>query len=153
MTEIKAKDGSKCYVSPILDCFNSEIISVAIIRSPNWKQVETMLRQAIEKLPENAEPILHSDQGWQYQMRAYQRILQENGIVQSISRKGNCLDNAKMERFFGRMKTECIYGKDFDNADDIAQAVNEYIRYYNEERIKLGLKNLSPVDYRTQYLS
>ncbi|QPB43703.1 transposase family protein [Rodentibacter haemolyticus] len=81
ITEIKAKDGSKCYVSPILDCFNSEIISVAISRSPNWRQVETMLRQAIEKLPENAEAILHSDQGWQYQMQAYQRMLQERGIV------------------------------------------------------------------------
>ncbi|WP_226691812.1 MULTISPECIES: IS3 family transposase [Rodentibacter] len=150
ITEIKAKDGSKCYVSPILDCFNSEIISVAISRSPNWQQVKVMLQQAVEKLPKEAKPILHSDQGWQYQMCAYQRILQENGIVQSMSRKGNCLDNAMMESFFGRMKTECIYGKHFDNAEEVAQAVREYIRYYNEERIQLKLNGLSPIQYRTQ---
>lgn len=153
ITEFKAKDGNKCYLSPILDTFNNEIIACEISTSPNWKLVETMLRQAVKKLPKNAKPILHSDQGWHYQMRPYQRILQENGIKQSMSRKGNCLDNSAMESFFGRLKTECFHGKSFETVNEIVQTVQNYIRYYNEERIQLKLKGLSPIQYRTQSLN
>ncbi|WP_165008677.1 DDE-type integrase/transposase/recombinase [Neisseria yangbaofengii] len=88
ITEIKAKDGNRLCISPIPDCFNSEIFSVTLSRHPNRKQVETTLRQSVEKLLENATPILHSDQGWQYQMRAYYLILQKNSILQSMVEKG-----------------------------------------------------------------
>ena len=101
ITEFKAKDGSKVYLSPILDLFNNEIVSYNLSYSPNWAQVEDMLMQAVKGLNKACGVILHSDQGWQYQMVAYPRILAEHGIIQSMSRKGNCLDNAAMESFFG----------------------------------------------------
>ena len=106
-----------------------------------------MVLQAIARLAEGDSPILHSDQGIQYQMASYQQLLAEHNIVQSMSRKGNCLDNAAMESFFGRMKVECFYGKTFESIEEL-----EYVRYYNEERIQLKLNGLSPVQYRIQSL-
>lgn len=153
ITEFKAKDGNKCYLSPILDTFNNEIIACQISTTQNWKLVGTMLQQAVKKLPKNVNLILHSDKGWHYQMRPYQQILQAKGIRQSMSRKGNCLDNGAMESFFGRLKTECFHGKSFEKVGKIEQAVKAYIRYYNEERIQLKLKGLSPIQYRTQSLN
>ena len=151
VTEFKVKE-EKLYFSPILDCFNNEIIAYSLSHRPNFQQVQTMLQQAVKKLPKNATPILHSDQGWQYQMRGYQHILKTKGIQQSMSRKGNCLDNAAMESFFGRMKSECFYGKSFENIHELEQEIHRYIHYYNEERIQLKLKGLSPIQYRTQSL-
>lgn len=95
-------------------------------------------------------PILHSDQGWQYRMRRYQNILKEQGITQSMSRKGNCLDNAVVECFFGTLKSECFYLDEFSNISELKDAVTEYIDYYNSRRISLKLKGLSPIEYRTQ---
>ena len=111
-----------------------------------------MLKEAIDKLNINEKPIIHSDQGWQYQMRFYQQQLAERGLIQSMSRKGNCLDNASMESFFGILKSECFYGEQFNSIDELEQTVKEYIHYYNHERIKVKLKGLSPVQYRTQSL-
>ncbi len=152
ITEFKAEDGNKLYFSPILDTFNNELIAHHASQSPNWALVETMLQKALKKRSKGEKTILHSDQGWHYQMRAYQRILQENGIEQSMSRKGNCLDNAAMESFFGRMKTERFYGKSFKTVDEIKIMIDEYVYYYNEERIQLKLKGLSPIQYRRQSL-
>ena len=101
VTEFKAKDSNKVYLSPILDLFNNEIVSYTLSYSPNWAQVEKMLKLAVKRLNKTSGSILHSDQGWQYQMAAYRQILAEHGIIQSMSRKGNCLDNAAMESFFG----------------------------------------------------
>ncbi|WP_329506704.1 IS3 family transposase [Haemophilus parainfluenzae] len=150
ITEFKAKDGSKVYLSPILDLFNNEIVSYNLSYSPNWAQVEDMLMQAVKGLNKACGVILHSDQGWQYQMVAYRRILAEHGIIQSMSRKGNCLDNAAMESFFGRLKTECFYGREFKTKEEIVDAVRDYLDYYNHRRIQLKLKGLSPVQYRKQ---
>ena len=147
ITEFSVK-AEKLYFSPILDCFNNELIAYGLSRSPSGAFVQKMLLQAVKKLPKNANPILHSDQG--IQMHSYQRLLAKNGIRQSMSRKGNCLDNAAMESFFGRMKTECFYGKTFESIDELAQSINDYVRYYNEERIQLKLKGLSPIQYRNQ---
>lgn len=152
VTEMKAKDGQKCYLFPILDCFNNEIIAYELSRSANWQQARSLLEKAIAKLPTGTNPILHSDQGWQYQMRQWRTILQQNGVRQSMSRKGNCLDNAAMESFFGRLKTECVYAQQFETVDELEQAIREYIRYYNEKRIQLKLKGLSPIQYRIQSL-
>ena len=108
------------------------------------------LLQAVEKLPRNANLILHSDQGIHYQMPSYQRLLAKNRISQSMSRKGNCLDNAAMESFWGRMKTGCFHGKSFTSIDELEKVINDYVRYYNEERIQLKLKGLSPIQCRKQ---
>ena len=152
ITEFKAKDGGKVYLSPILDLFNNEIVSYTLSYSPNWAQVEKMLKLAVKRLNKTSGSILHSDQGWQYQMAAYRQILTEHGIIQSMSRKGNCLDNAAMESFFGRLKTECFYGKEFKTKEEIVEAVRDYLDYYNNRRIQLKLKGLSPIQYRLQSL-
>ena len=94
--------------------------------------------------------MLHSDQGWQYQMSAYRRQLDERAVIQSMSRKGNCLDNAAMESFFGTLKSEFFYLNKFSSVEDLQAGLENYIHYYNHDRIKMKLKGLSPVQYRTQ---
>ena len=111
-----------------------------------------MLADAIKRLKPDEKPIVHSDQGWHYQMCYYQQQLKDNGLTQSMSRKGNCLDNVSMESFFGILKSECFHGKRFSSVDELEQTVKEYIHYYNYERIRVKLKGLSPVEYRIQSL-
>ncbi|VJF93701.1 IS3-Spn1, transposase [Streptococcus pneumoniae] len=141
----------KLYLSPVLDGFNSEIIAYNLSTSPNLEQVQTMLEQAFtEKHYENT--ILHSDQGWQYQHDSYHRFLESKGIQASMSRKGNSQDNGMMESFFGILKSEMFYGyeKSFQSFKQLEQAIIDYIDYYNNKRIKVKLKGLSPVQYRTK---
>ena len=141
----------KLYLSPVLDGFNSEIIAYNLSTSPNLEQVKTMLEQAFtEKHYENT--ILHSDQGWQYQHDSYHRFLESKGIQASMSRKGNSPDNGMMESFFGILKSEMFYGyeKSFQSLKQLEQAIVDYIDYYNNKRIKVKLKGLSPVQYRTK---
>ena len=151
VTEFNIK-GEKIYLSPILDLYNREIISYEIAQRPDISMVMNMLNQAIRELKPEEKPIIHSDQGWQYQMSRYQRELANKGITQSMSRKGNCLDNAVMENWFGIMKTEFYYQEKFENIDLFKKGLKEYIHYYNHDRIKQKLKGLSPVNYRNQSL-
>ncbi|MEL0345435.1 IS3 family transposase [Streptococcus pneumoniae] len=141
----------KLYLSPVLDGFNSEIIAYNLSTSPNLEQVKAMLNQAFtEKHYEHT--ILHSDQGWQYQHDSYHRFLESKGIQASMSRKGNSPDNGMMESFFGILKSEMFYGyeKSFQSLKQLEQAIIDYIDYYNNKRIKVKLKGLSPVQYRTK---
>ena len=142
--------GKKCYISPILDMWNGEIISYVISDRPDLKMVVDMLQKAFRKHPQTKGLLMHSDQGWQYQHLRYQYLLREHGITQSMSRKGNCLDNSVMENFFGLMKNELLYNNKWESIDDFKAALKKYIRYYNNERIKLKLK-MSPVQYRTHF--
>ncbi len=144
--------GRKLYLSPILDMYNGEIISYNISESPHLGQVLDMLDEAFSKIPNNTNLILHSDQGWQYQHKMYQYRLKEKGIRQSMSRKGNCLDNAVMENFFGLLKSELLYLQKFESLDEFRKELEKYIYYYNHQRIKGKLKGLSPVQYRIQSL-
>lgn len=144
--------GKKCYLSPILDMWNGEVISYAISDHPDMKMVTDMLQKAFRKHPTLDQLIMHSDQGWQYQHRFYQQLLQTHGIIQSMSRKGNCLDNAMMENFFGLMKTELLYPNRWEDIKAFKVALRQYIQYYNNNRIKLKLK-MSPVQYRTHFQS
>ena len=141
----------KLYLSPVLDGFNSEIIAYNLSTSPNLAQVKTMLEQSFtEKHYENT--ILHSDQGWQYQHDFYHHFLKNKGIQPSMSRKGNSPDNGMMESFFGILKSEMFYGYEntFQSLEHLEQAIVDYIDYYNNKRIKVKLKGLSPVLYRTK---
>ena len=138
----------KVYLSPILDLFNNEVVSYSISTSPNLEQIREMLSGLFEKLPSDATPIFHSDQGWQYQHAEYQRLLAEHNITQSMSRKGNCMDNGAMENFFGRLKVEMFYGEKFESVNAFIDELKHYIDYYNNERISLKLKGMSPVRYR-----
>jgi transposase InsO family protein len=142
--------GQKLYLSPILDLFNGEIISYTLSKNPNFQQITEMLQQAFQKVPDNTQLILHSDQGWQYQMRPYQKMLKDKGIKQSMSRKGNCYDNSVMENFFGLLKSEFFYNQKFASVDRFISELSEYIDYYNNRRIKVKLKGLSPIQFRTQ---
>jgi putative transposase len=145
--------GEKLYLSPVMDLYNGEIIAFETARRPAFELVGSMLKQALDKLNPGDQPLLHSDQGWQYRMPAYQRTLRSSNIVQSMSRRGNCLDNASMESFFAILKTELFYLTKFANIDELQQGIKNYIHYYNYERIKTKLKGLSPVQYRTQPLA
>lgn len=142
--------GKKLYLSPIMDLYNGEIVSYNLSERPVFSQITDMLTKAFKKLPTNAKPILHSDQGWQYQMKQYQAALRGKKIKQSMSRKGNCLDNAVMESFFGIIKSELFYLEKFDSIQSLKRGITKYINYYNNDRIKLKLNGLSPVKYRTQ---
>lgn len=143
----------KVYLSPVLDLFNNEIVSYSISMSPNLEQVREMLNGLFEKLPTDATPLFHSDQDWQYQHAEYQRLLVEHNITQSMSRKGNCMDNGAMENFFGRLKVEMFYGEKFESVNAFIDKLKKYIYYYNNERISLKLKGVSPVQYRTHSLT
>ena len=140
---------TKLYLSPILDMYNGEIISYNISISPNLEQVYDMLDKAFDKFDNLDGLILHSDQGWQYQHFGYRKRLEDHHIIQSMSRKGNCLDNSMMENFFGIMKSELLYAEKFESPQAFIKALEEYIDYYNNKRIKSRLKGKSPVQYRT----
>ena len=152
VTEFKVR-GEKLYLSPIMDLYNGEIIAFETSKRPLFALVGTMLAKALKKLKPGEKPLVHSDQGWQYRMPAYQRALQGKDLVQSMSRKGNCLDNAAMESFFAVVKTEFFYLNKFADVDELQDGLKKYIHYYNHERIKTKLKGLSPVQYRTQPLA
>ena len=153
ITEFKVGD-DKLYLSPILDCYNNEIVSYTLSKRPTYDLVGKMLNDALAKTKACRDKtlMLHSDQGWHYQMRQFGAVLKQHGIKQSMSRKGNCLDNALMEGFFGTLKCETIYIEQPQTIEDLEQQIQEYIHYYNNERIQLKLKGLSPVQYRTQSL-
>ena len=147
--------GEKCYLSPILDGFNGEVISYNTSKSPNLEQINDMLNKAFDKNDNLEGLIFHSDQGWQYQHDTYQQRLKNKGIKQSMSRKGNSMDNGMMENFFGILKTEMFYDQEnkYETLDDLIKAIDDYIKYYNYDRIKTKLKGLSPINYRLQSLT
>ena len=139
----------KLYLNPFLDMFNGEIISYSITGSPTLDAIIIPLEEAILKTSDcKFKRIFHSDQGWAYQLKQYTKKLETNGILQSMSRKGNCLDNSPMENFFGILKQEIYYGRTFKSFNELKKTIEEYIKYYNEDRIKEKLGYLSPVEYR-----
>lgn len=142
--------GEKLYLSPVLDLFNGEIITYTIGSRPTYSFVSEMLEKALERLPEDHQLLMHSDQGWHYQMKQYRHTLESRGIVQSMSRKGNCYDNSVMENFFGIMKSEFLYLKEFESVEHFKKELENYIHYSNTKRIKAKLK-MSPVQYRTHF--
>lgn len=149
VTEFKVGD-EKLYLSPILDLYNGEIIAFETSRRPVFEMISSMMDKALGTLLPHERPLLHSDQGWHYRMPHYQATLRERGMAQSMSRKGNCHDNAAMESFFGVLKSEFFYLNKFGSIAELQVGLSEYIRYYNHDRIKLKLNGLSPVQYRTQ---
>ena len=140
--------GEKLYLSPVLDLFNGEIMTYTIGSRPTFSLVSDMLEKALERLPEDHQLLMHSDQGWHYQMKQYRHTLKSKRIVQSMSRKGNCYDNSVMENFFGIMKSEFLYLKEFESVEHFKIELEKYITYYNTKRIKAKLKGMSPIQYR-----
>ena len=145
--------GEKLYLSPILDLHSSDLVSYTISERPVLSMVTSMLEKAFATIPDGTDLILHSDQGWQYQHKQYQKMLKSKGIRQSMSRKGNCLDNAVIENFFGLLKSELLYLQEFQSMEHFKQELIEYLDYYNYRRIKTKLKGLPPAIHRQQALS
>ena len=142
--------GGKLYLSPIFDMYDQSIISYDISTSPDFNQTKRMIDEAFKQYPNLEGLIFHSDQGWQYQHKTYQKWLKDKGIKQSFSRKGNCMDNSPMENFFSIMKNEMYYGYTYNTKEELLIAMNEYITYYNNERINIKRKGLSPLAYRLE---
>ena len=139
----------KLYLNPYLDMYNGEIISYELSKQPTLAPILKALDKAIEITSTNNDKrIFHSDQGWAYQLKQYTSKLEKKGITQSMSRKGNCLDNSPMENFFGILKQEIYYGKKFYSYEELKKTIEEYIEYYNKDRIKEKLGYLSPIEYR-----
>lgn len=141
----------KLYLDPYLDMYNSEVVSFSISKQPNGESVMAALEDALTATSDcKYRRTFHSDQGWAYQMKAYSRRLKEERVFQSMSRKGNCYDNSVMENFFGILKQEIYYGKVFYSYESLKEAIETYIYYYNNERIKSKLNWKSPVQYRLE---
>ena len=145
--------GEKLYLSPVLDLHNGYLVSYTLGDRAVLSLVTKMLTQAFETIPDGTNLILHSDQGWQYQHKQYQQMLKAKGIRQSMSRKGNCLDNAVAESFFGLLKSELLYLEKFESMEHFRQELVKYLDYYNNRRIRLKLKGLPPAVHRQQALS
>lgn len=144
--------GQRLYLSPILDLYSRDIVSYTISDRPVLSVVTTMLDNAFSQIPNRTNLILHSDQGWQYQHKQYRRMLRAKGVQQSMSRKGNCLDNAVIENFFGLLKSELLYLQKFESMEHFKAELIEYLDYYNNRRIKAKLKGLPPAIHRLQAL-
>jgi len=150
ITEFKVGD-KKLYFSPIKDLFNGEIVAYTMNARPVFDLVASMFNKAKRKLGKDDKPMLHSDQGWHYRMQSYDNMLRGRGLVQSMSRKGNCYDNASMESFFGVLKSECFHTQKFKSIDHLRKELVAFVRYYNYERISLALGGLSPVEFRLRH--
>ena len=149
VTEFRIKgQEKKLYLSPILDIYNSEIISYALSYHPTIELTNTMLNKALQKTKHKTNLVIHSDQGFHYQHSTWTKKLEKMNIRQSMSRKGNCLDNSPMENFFGILKQEMYYGVEFKSYDELVSEIEKYIKWYNEDRIKTKLNGMSPVMYR-----
>ncbi len=145
--------GQKIYLSPVLDLHSRDIVSYSISDKPVLSMVTEMLNKAFAQIPDGTNLILHSDQGWQYQHKEYQRKLRKKGIRQSMSRKGNCLDNAVIENFFGLLKSELLYLQKFDSLAHFNAELIDYLDYYNNRRSKAKLEGLPPAIHRQLALS
>ncbi|MDA6130745.1 IS3 family transposase, partial [Escherichia coli] len=142
-------NGQKLYLSAILDLYNNEIVAYHVSRRNDLKLVIDTLKKAKKK--RNVKGILlHSDQGFQYTSRQYNNLIKKYQMKASMSRKGNCWDNACMENFFSHFKTECFYLYSFKTAQEVKDALNQYMRFYNHQRFQKKLNYLSPYQYRTQ---
>ena len=150
VTEFKVA-GEKLYLSPVMDLHNGEIIAYTMHTRPAFSLVTSMITAALKTLPPGVAPMIHSDQGWHYRMEGFRKTLRQNGMKQSMSAKGCCYDNAAMESFFGVLKTEYFYLNKFSSVDELRAGIDEYIHYYNNDRIKKKLGWLSPVQYRTRH--
>ncbi|WP_239454517.1 IS3 family transposase [Mammaliicoccus sciuri] len=152
ITEFKCAEEQKLYLSPIMDLYNGEIISYGISRRPTLDLVLQTLDKAVTIIKHEApyRTTIHSDQGWHYQHNAWIRRLSEQRIYQSMSRKATCADNASMENFFGIIKQEMYHGEELVNYETLKRRIEDYIYWYNNERLKLKLAGRSPVQYRTQ---
>lgn len=143
----------KIYLSAVMDLFDRQIIGASIGRSPNLELTNTSLQQALARLGPGEHPIVHSDQGFQYQHRSWSQILHHAAAARSMSRRGNCLDNAVIESFFGHLKDELFCTDKIETVDQLIEELTDYLRWFNHYRPHDSNKGLPPVRYREQALA
>ena len=151
VTEFKQPWG-KAYFAPVYDFGSKEIVAWSTSLHPNMAQQHELLDQLMSKKPDGAGPILHSDMGWQYQQAGWCKRLEEAGVVQSMSRKGNCIDNGATEQVFGHIKDEFFRGRRWLCFEDFKKDLDEYIIHWNTRRRQAKLKGLTPEEFRNQSL-
>ena len=149
VTEFRQKWG-KAYFAPVYDFASKEIVAWSISKHPNMAQQKEMLDMLIPKIPEGTHPIIQSDMGWQYQHTSYCNRLKAAGIVQSMSRKGNCIDNGATEQIFGHIKDEFYRGQEFLDFNTFKNELENYIIHWNTKRRQVKLKGLTPEEFRCQ---
>lgn len=152
ITEFKT-EAEKVYLSPVMDLYDRQIIAWSTATSPTVDFTNASLQTALATLAAEQTPLVHSDQGLHYQHASWHTLLTHAGAIPSMSRKATCLDNAMIENFFGHLKAELFHHATFANAAALIAALNEYIVWYNTERISLTLDGLSPVQYRAHHLA
>jgi len=152
VTEFKLTTGKKAYLSAILDLSDKSIISYVVGTSNNNKLVFDTLDQAIIANPD-AKPIFHSDRGFQYTNKVFKHKLDKMEATQSMSRVSRCIDNGPMEGFWGTLKSEIYYLKKFNTYEELRQAIDEYIEFYNTKRLQKKLKGMTPTEYRDHTIS
>ena len=151
VTEFKQAWG-KAYFAPVYDFGSKEIVAWSVSRGPNMVQQKALLDQLLAKIPKGVTPILHSDMGWQYQHSAWCKRLKDAGVIQSMSRKGNCIDNGATEQVFGHLKDEFFRGKTWPNFESFKADLDAYVMYWNTQRRQVKLKGLTPEEFRNQSL-
>lgn len=153
VTQVRLENNSWAYISAITDEASKEVLAFQINDSPNRQLITRTIDELMIKLPKEVKPIIHSDQGWQYQLDYYTQKLSDHGFIQSMSRKGNCHDNAPIESFFHIYKTECLNGlPPCQNLKELERISRDYIDWFNHQRISLKTKGMSPCEYREHTL-
>lgn len=151
VTEFRVAN-QKVYLSPIYDLFDHSIVSFTTGISPSTALTSQSLEEALEREQPGAGVLIHTDQGFQYQHVSWRAVLEKHEAVQSMSRKANCYDNAMIENFFGHLKTEMFHGETFNTVNELITSIEEYIDWYNNERIQERLKGMTPMQYRNHAL-
>ncbi len=152
VTEFKLTNGTKAYLSGILDLGDNSIVSYVLGKSNNNQLVFDTFDLAIKNNP-TSKPLFHSDRGFQYTSKSFKLKLDSISAIQSMSRVGRCIDNGPMEGFFGIIKSEMYYLKKFHTFDELKLAIDDYIEFYNNKRLQKKLKGLTPMEYRNQTLA
>lgn len=151
VTEFKVA-GGKAYLAPVYDMFTKRIVAWDISRSPNMAQQKRLLDRLAAELPEGASPVLHTDMGWQYQHPAWTERTEAMGVRRSMSRKGNCLDNAATEQVFGHLKDEFYRGRTFESFERFRDELDAYIRYWNSTRRQEAIGGMTPLEFQQEFL-
>ena len=150
MTEFKYGNGKKAYLSAIIDLYDKSIVSYVLSHSNNNELVFKTIRPALRQLSKDEFPLLHSDRGYQYTSKEFKRIMEKAKLTHSMSRVGRCIDNGPIEAFWGTLKVEKYYLYKFETYEELKQAIDTYIKFYNNERYQETLNGLSPLEYRSQ---
>lgn len=150
VTEFKYGNGKKAYLSAIIDLYDKSIVRHVLGHSNNNDLVFKTIRPAIRALKEDECPLLHSDRGYQYTSKEFKRIMDKADMTHSMSRVGRCIDNGPIEAFWGTLKVEKYYLHNYESYEALKQAIDQYIKFYNNERFQETLNGLSPLEYRAQ---